>query len=158
MLKNHQSQDLMKKLIEVDDKLEAINGLLAGQAPPKKPMAGWDLPDAEIPRDPIPDPSEPAIAFSKSSFLSSPLPLTGGEGQGEGGRKKLLTMSIIRGNLPPLGPNRKIFCRAAPPSRHRKSKIFFKGSKKSIVMKKSWRGWTGWRGKIAKLPFSVLWP
>jgi len=39
------------------------------------------------------------IAFAKSSFLLSPLPPAGGEGQGEGGRKKLLATSIVSTKL-----------------------------------------------------------
>jgi hypothetical protein len=39
-------------------------------------------------------PWEVIIAFAKRSFLMFPLHPAGGEGQGEGGRKKLLATSI----------------------------------------------------------------
>jgi hypothetical protein len=56
---NQRSKDLMEKLIEVDGKLEAINGLLSSQVPlNRKPGVAPDLPDAENPKNTIPESSE----------------------------------------------------------------------------------------------------
>jgi hypothetical protein len=53
---NQQSKALMAKLIELDGKLEAIEGLLSGQVPlNRKPGAAPEFPDAENPRDTFPE-------------------------------------------------------------------------------------------------------
>lgn len=61
MSEDQQSKDLMGKLAQIDSKLEAINSLLASQTPlNRKPVAAPDLPDAEHPRNTIPESLEDA--------------------------------------------------------------------------------------------------
>jgi hypothetical protein len=56
MSENQQSKDLMEKLIEVDNKLDAISGLLASHTPlTRKPVVALDSPDAENPGNMIPE-------------------------------------------------------------------------------------------------------
>lgn len=77
MSENQQSKDLMEKLTQVDSKLEAINSLLASQAPlNRKPVAAPDLPDVEQPRNTIPESLEDADnAESSYSWAQSKNPL-----------------------------------------------------------------------------------
>lgn len=73
MSENQPSEDLMRKLIELDSKLEAINSTLASQSPlDQKPVSAPDLPDAENPSNTIPEPLEDTgNGMSPSSWAES---------------------------------------------------------------------------------------